>query len=203
MGRLFVTNREIDLINDITKELIKDVVGQEVIYYAISEELTEINLYNESDEKIFETPISIETLVEFKGESSVTTTKFGLDSIYDITVFFHKKDLTDKNIILREGDFIQYGKRFYEIMKLTRPKDIYGQQENIPGIHAECRIAREGQFRTGLVEQKSTFTQSRGKQGGNQLHDKRALQDGGRSSLVGGSAKVSGISNKNTSPFDC
>ena len=59
MGRLYITNREIDFINDITKELIKDVVGQIVIYYPISEEKTKTNLYNESDQKVFENIKSI------------------------------------------------------------------------------------------------------------------------------------------------
>jgi hypothetical protein len=37
MARLFITPREINFISDITKELIKDVVGQKIIYYPISE----------------------------------------------------------------------------------------------------------------------------------------------------------------------
>ena len=193
MGRLYITNREIDFINDITKELIKDVVGQVVVYYPISEEKTKTNLYNESDQKIFDTPIEIEVLVEYKGETEITTTKFGIDSIFEITVFFHKKDLSDKSIKVREGDFVQYGEKFYEILKLLRPKDIFGQQQNIPGIHAECRIAREGQFKTQLIAESEKFTQSRGLAGGQQSHDKRALQD---------NSKVDVTNNKNTSPFE-
>ena len=193
MGRLYITNREIDFINDITKELIKDVVGQIVIYYPISEEKTKTNLYNESDQKVFDTPVEIEVLVEYKGETEVTTTKYGVDSIFEITVFFHKKDLSDKSIKVREGDFVQYGEKFYEILKLLRPKDIFGQQQNIPGIHAECRIAREGQFKTKLIAEAEKFTQSRGKAGSEESHDKRALQDNN---------KIDVTKNKNTSPFE-
>ena len=195
MSRLFVTNREVDFVGDITKELLKDVVGQSIIYYPISEEKTRMNtLYNESSQKIFDTPIEIRALVEYKGETEVTTTKFGIDSIYEMTVFFHKKDLVDRNITVREGDVVQYGERFYEITKLTKPKDIFGQNENIHGIHAECRITREGQFNTAIVTQPSTFSQHRGKFGSEGAHDRRELQeDGVIDSVLTGSI--------NTSPF--
>ena len=180
MGRLFITNREIDLINDITKEVTKDVVGQTIQYYAISEDKTNLNvLYNESSKKIFDTPIEIRALVEYNGEAEVTTTKYGQDHIWNLVVFFHKKDMTDKNIVLRDGDFLQYHGRFFEIQKLTSPKDIYGQNENITEVRADCRIARETQFRTRKeLEGTHDFTQYRGRAGNNTSHDKRDLQDG-------------------------
>ena len=37
MPRLFLTPRELNLFSDINKELIKDVIGQVVYYYPISE----------------------------------------------------------------------------------------------------------------------------------------------------------------------
>jgi len=35
MARLFITPREIDFISDITKEVIKDVVGQKIFFYKV------------------------------------------------------------------------------------------------------------------------------------------------------------------------
>ena len=37
MGRLFITQREINFINDIAKEVVKDVIGQKIYYFPISE----------------------------------------------------------------------------------------------------------------------------------------------------------------------
>tara|TARA_Y100000310_G_C20673817_1_gene811726 strand:+ start:1739 stop:2329 length:591 start_codon:yes stop_codon:yes gene_type:complete len=185
MGRLFVTNREIDLISDITSEIFKDVIGQAVYYYPISEEKTKLNdIYNESSQKIFDTPIEIRALVEYNGEAEVTTTKYGQDHVWNLTVFFHKKDMVNKSITLRDGDFLQYGGRFFEIQKLTMPKDIYGQNENITEIRADCRIARETQFRTKKESEPTEFTQYRGLAGTNSSHDKRALQDGNDPKIV-------------------
>ena len=37
MSRLFITPREINFINDVAKELVKDVAGQKIYYFPISE----------------------------------------------------------------------------------------------------------------------------------------------------------------------
>ena len=51
MARLFITPREIDFISDVTKEVIKDVVGQKIFYYRVREDLTEIHdVYEEAVE---------------------------------------------------------------------------------------------------------------------------------------------------------
>ena len=37
MARLFVSEREINFINDTMKEVVKDVIGQKIYYFPISE----------------------------------------------------------------------------------------------------------------------------------------------------------------------
>ena len=37
MGRLFISPREINFINDVAKELVKDVIGQKIYYFPVSE----------------------------------------------------------------------------------------------------------------------------------------------------------------------
>ena len=60
---------------------------------------------------------------------------------------FHKRRLTeDQNLFVREGDFIRFGKIFYEIVKLAQPKLLFGQPGTQFEIIAECIRAREGQF---------------------------------------------------------
>jgi hypothetical protein len=58
MSRLFITEREINFINDIGKELTKDVVGQKIYYFSISNIKSQVHdVYEESPDKIFEKPI--------------------------------------------------------------------------------------------------------------------------------------------------
>ena len=73
MARLFITPREVDLISDLTKEIVKDVIGQKVYYYRVREEYSEVHdVYEEAPEKIFDPPIEIEARVEWN--SPVRTT---------------------------------------------------------------------------------------------------------------------------------
>ena len=64
MSRLFITPREINFINDIAKEVIKDVVGQKIYYFPISVTKTRVHdVYEESPEKIFENPIVLRGVI--------------------------------------------------------------------------------------------------------------------------------------------
>ena len=58
MSRLFITPREINFINDIGKEIVKDVIGQKIYYFPISEIKSKVHdIYEEAEDKIFENPI--------------------------------------------------------------------------------------------------------------------------------------------------
>ena len=103
-------------------------------------------VYGEAINKNFLAPIRVHALVEFQSQNT-TTTNLGVDRIENITVKFHKRRLTeDQDLYVREGDFLRYGENFYEILKLTESKWLYGQVESSFEIIAECVRAREGLF---------------------------------------------------------
>ena len=72
MGRFFITPREINFINDIAKEIVKDVIGQKIYYFPISEIKSKVHdVYEESPDKVFENPIEIDCFFEIiKGPAS-------------------------------------------------------------------------------------------------------------------------------------
>ena len=114
MGRLFIGPREIDLVNDLTKELIKDVIGQKIYYYSISQAKTKINeLYDEAPEKIFETPLEIDCLINYL-EPTFKTNIYGPEKTQNIEVYVQKRDLIDKTIEIEVGDFFTYGEVIFE-----------------------------------------------------------------------------------------
>jgi hypothetical protein len=146
MSRLFVTPREIDLISDLTKEIIKDVAGQKVFYYRVREDLTDIHdVYEEAETKIFDPPIEIEARVEYLPEE-IRTNQFGSESFYSINVFFHERDLIDRNIEVRTGDYFSYGDTFFEITSTIVESNVYGQIEHSIGVKATGKQARQGQI---------------------------------------------------------
>lgn len=144
MARLFITPREIDLISDLTKEVVKDVRGQKVYYYGVREDLTEIHdVYEESREKVFNPPIEIEAAVEWQ-PAKITTNRYGSEEIYTISLYLHNRDLLDRDIVVHVGDYISYGTEFYEITSALTEKQVYGQIEHNVGMKLTCVQARKG-----------------------------------------------------------
>lgn len=146
MARKFITDKEFSLIDKINKELIQGFVGQEVIYYAISEEHTVAHrIYQESVEKIWYTPVKINARVDWDNPA-VETNNFTLDSKYTMEVYFHKQELIERNVSPKEGDYIEFGQIVFEITSVTQPQLVFGQVNKKIMIKCVCVPSREGQF---------------------------------------------------------
>ena len=144
---LFTGEKERDLVKQVNDELIERVIGQQVAYYPISIERTNYHpLYGEAIKKTFLPPVRVYALVEWEG-SDTTTSNLGIDRKGSITVHFHKRRLVeDQDLFVREGDFLSYGGKFYEIVTLGEPREIFGQTEHKMEVVAKCIKAREGLF---------------------------------------------------------
>ena len=144
---LFTGKKEKDFVKQVNDEVIERVVGQTIAYYPISLEHTNFHeVYGEAIDKNFLNPIRVYAMVKYDSQNT-TTTPLGVDRIEKISVFFHKRRLTeDQELFVREGDFVQYGDHFYEILSLTEPKWLFGQVESKFEIAASCVRAREGLF---------------------------------------------------------
>tara|TARA_B100001094_G_scaffold320330_1_gene366406 strand:+ start:456 stop:944 length:489 start_codon:yes stop_codon:yes gene_type:complete len=145
---LFLGKKERDLVKQVNDELIENIIGQQILYYAIDLERTNFHdMYGEAIEKTFLSPIRVMALIKFENESTSYLEGAGIDSDSVITVNFHKRRLTeDQNLFVREGDFILYGKTYYEIVKLSEPRKLFGQVDQTFEISATCKRARRGLF---------------------------------------------------------
>lgn len=143
MARLFITPRELDFISDITKEIIKDVAGQKIYYYRARADKSNVNeIYQEAVDKVFDPPIELECLVEWS-EYEQTSTNFGVDVKNAVKASVHYRDLLDKEVNVRIGDFFSYGPAFYEIVQSIPISKIFGQVEHTTGYRLEGRYARQ------------------------------------------------------------
>ena len=194
MSRLFITPREINFISDITKELIKDVVGQKIYYYSISELKTKAHdVYNEALQKVYDNPIAIDALVDNNFQTETKIDKFGIDAQFKIEVFVQYRDLVDKGINVNIGDFFSFSDIFYEITERAFMRNIYGLPEHKDGVKLVGVKAREGLFKAPTLGPtdiarpdadavQDTFVQQRGEAfdiDGNPTGDKRTLVDNG------------------------
>jgi len=144
---LFLGEKERNLVKQVNDELIERVIGQTIVYYPISRELTNYHpIYGEAVQKTFLAPVKINVLVEWEG-SKTSTEAFGIDRVTSITVKFHRRRLIeDQDLYVREGDFVAYGDTFYEIVTLNESKRLFGQIDHKFEIIAKCIKARESVF---------------------------------------------------------
>ncbi|MAG25290.1 hypothetical protein CMI47_06890 [Candidatus Pacearchaeota archaeon] len=146
MSRLFITQREIDFINDIGKEVVKDVVGQKIYFFPISKIKSDVHdVYEESPNKVFDNPIEIEALVKYQPQD-IRSNLFGSEEYYTIEVYIQKKDLNDRGIQIREGDFFSYGSVFFEVVQVPDSSTIYGEIEFKSFVTITGKQSRKGQF---------------------------------------------------------
>lgn len=152
MSRLFITPRELSFISDITKEIIKDVVGQKIYYYPISETKTKVHeVYNEAIQKVFDNPIALDALVDNNFTTDTKISAFGVDAQYKIEVFVQHRDLVEKGITVSIGDFFSFGEIFYEVTERVFMRNIYGLPDHKDGIKMIGTKARDGQLRAVTV----------------------------------------------------
>ena len=146
---LFFNEKERDLVKQVNDELIERVVGQEIVYYPISLEHTDFHpMYEEAITKTFLPPIHVYVLIEWGEPSNTTvTTGYGIDKMFNLQAHFHRKRLNeDQNINVQEGDFILYDGIFYEIVRTSQPRRLFGQDNHQLEITAQCVQARAGAF---------------------------------------------------------
>lgn len=133
-------------VNAITKELVQEVVGQEVIYYQVLSEQTRANdLYNEAIQKIYAQPVKLNALVYYENTTEQVT-NFPADSKFKVDVHFHVGELNDRRLDPKMGDFVQFGTVVYEILNVTQPQMAFGQIEQKVMTKCSCGPARQGQF---------------------------------------------------------
>lgn len=188
MARLFIGQREMQFIGDLTKEYIKDVVGQVIHYFPISSIKSEVHsLYNEAAKKIFENPIKIPALVG-QPEWASKTTSFGPDLEAKLEVLLQYRDLLDKKITLSEGDVFSYDDTLYEILTFVNLNNIFGLAEYNNAWKVNARSVRLSTIETNNIpsprmgpdDVQKRFEQQRGlpvMNDGNETNDYREMRD--------------------------
>lgn len=152
MSRLFITPRELNFISDISKEVIKDVVGQRIYYYAINELKTNTDaVYNEATKKVFDRPVAIDCFVDNTLQTDTRVDGFGVDQQFKIEVYLQHRDLVDKGINITMGDFFSFSDVFYEITDKKFMRNIYGLPEHKDGVHITGIKARDTQFKAVVL----------------------------------------------------
>jgi len=111
---LFGSARDASLIRSVNRELINEFIDTEIAFYKLSLGDTGTNIYDESDSKVYYSPIRINSLIQ-KDDLTVSSDDFGIDSTRTSIFSFLRDDLVEVNIHIEGGDIVEYDNEFYEI----------------------------------------------------------------------------------------
>ena len=158
---LFGSNRDFDLFVSVNRELIKDIIEQEVLYYKLSIADTSVNIYGEALQKTYLEAVKLNCLIT-RGDQVYDVDEFGPDLGREASFAFIRQDLVDSSLVPEVGDIIQWQNDFYEVdsvrentLFLGRNKD-YNLSGHASGfgssvsITVDCHLTRAD--RVGITE---------------------------------------------------
>ena len=153
---LFTSTKDAGFLLGVNRELLHGFISTEVGIYKLDLNKTDINIYEESNNKVYKPPVRVFGLVRYDSKE-VTNDDFGIDVTRNIAVGFLRADLITANLYLDEGDIISWDENYYQIDRVSTtnywagrsPETILGVQEDdwTPhgykiAVQAECHLTR-------------------------------------------------------------
>lgn len=111
---LFGGGRDISLFKTISRELVNDIIEQEIGYYKISLPHTTPNIYAENISKSYIGPALLKCLISREPQSTNNNPIIS-DRGRNITVAFLKADLITYQLVPEKGDIVMWNQDYYEV----------------------------------------------------------------------------------------
>jgi hypothetical protein len=129
---IFGSARDISMFRKINRELMGDVITQQVAIYKYVLDKTKVNMYGESSGgKFFDGPVLLNSLITIENKTDGTS-EFGVDFSWAIKAAFLKDDLVDANLVIEIGDVILYQESYFEVDVATDTQYFAGKDPQYP-----------------------------------------------------------------------
>jgi hypothetical protein len=125
---LYGGQRDISLFRNMNRELLRNIITQEIAYYKIGLTETVTNLYGESSKKFYNDPILLTCLIT-RGDQNFNDDDFGPDVKRDVSFAFLRDDLVDLSLVPEDGDIISWQESYYEVHQIVENQLILGKSE--------------------------------------------------------------------------
>jgi hypothetical protein len=123
---LFGSKKDFGLLTKMNRELLQDIIEQEIAFYKLSINETHANIYGESSEKTFYDPIVMQCLIT-RGDQVFTTDDFGPDVTRELNFAFLRDDFVDLGLVPEVGDIIMLSENYYEIDSIVENEYFFGK----------------------------------------------------------------------------
>ena len=126
---IFGSNRDFQLLVGINRELLKDVVEQEILLYKLSITDTDTNIYGEALQKTFLEPVKLNCLIT-RGDQVIDVDEFGPDLGREASFALLKQDLVDIQLVPEVGDIVMWHEDYYEVDTIRENELFYGRNND-------------------------------------------------------------------------
>ena len=126
---LFGSQRDYKLFAGINKELLSDVMEQEILYYKISLNDTSANIYGEALEKSYLPAVKLNCRIDTQQGQTVDD-DFGSDYTKLVDYYFLRDQLVDGNVVPEVGDIIMWHDNYYEVDTVIENQFFVGKDNN-------------------------------------------------------------------------
>lgn len=123
----FVTKRDFEFIQHITRELIDETMDVGVVLYKIVLNSVRVNIYGESTTKPRYTPVKVNAIIKYEKNSSVKEQGFGVNQEQKVEFRFARRLLQEVNVYPEIGDIVGYNNHYYEINNITETQLVAGK----------------------------------------------------------------------------
>jgi len=134
---LFGSQKDFNVLSThISREILKDIVEQEIGYYKLSLTDTQANLYGEATDKIYLDPVKLNCLIT-RGDQVINVDEFGPDLGREASFAFIREDLVDANTVPEVGDIVMWHEDYYEV-------DTVRENQLFAGRDSSYNLTRNG-----------------------------------------------------------
>jgi len=145
---LYGGQRDVSLFRSLNKELLHRVIDTEVLVYKLNLNATTTNLYEESDNKVYNEAKLVHCLVTVD-DQAWSSEEYGSDVSQTSTFAFLRDDLVDKSLPVEIGDVIEYHSRFFAGKD---PGDWFGGDTHGYNVSIICQTHMTRQSKVNIVK---------------------------------------------------
>lgn len=126
---LFGKTTDIDTFKVFSRELLNDIISQQIGYYKPILPDTQPNIYSEAPKKTYLGPVLLNCLID-RGDFRFTVDEMGVDVSRLVKYRFLTDDLIAANIVPEVGDIIMYNELYYEVDNVNHNQLILGKDKD-------------------------------------------------------------------------
>lgn len=126
---LFGGSRDIHAFNTFNRELLEDIISQQIGYYKMKLNEAKTNVYGEATNKYYIGPVLLNCLIE-RGDFGVNRIDYTMEVNRISTFRFFKNHLIDANVFPEIGDIVMWNEHYFEVDNVNENQLIVGKDSD-------------------------------------------------------------------------